>query len=131
MASRQWIGLGLASVLFVGGCASKPEPGPVIPPPPTAESLASIRESYTRLDPNTRVGLVVAVRDTDNLLGVGDVPVMDFATGDAVTIVDQAGVPLSNGRVAAIDNDLLIVRYEAPLSGQRAPVVGDLAVLVK
>jgi len=113
------------------GCAPKPAPVPLIPAPPSAETVQELRANYLKHDPTARIGLVVAVRDVDKLVAVGDVQVGDFPVGQAVTIVDQASVPLSSGRVVNLTDDLVIVKLDAPVAGARMPVQGDLAVRVQ
>jgi hypothetical protein len=114
----------LGVFLGLSGCRSAPEP---IASPVTPAQLAHLRELY-KTDPEARVGRVSAVRPSDNLAAVRDVPVKDFTLGDIITFMDSNGKVLVLGTVETINADSLTVRYEMPGPQSRAPAPGDVAV---
>jgi hypothetical protein len=99
-----------------------------IAPPVTPEQLAQMRDNYRRTDSDARVGLVTAVLPSSSLAAVGSVPAKDFTIGDIITFVDSNGKVLTMGKVEAINQNSLTVRYAAPGPQGRVPVEGDAAV---
>lgn len=117
---------------ILGGCHFKQPPPPPPPAPATADMLQSMRESYQRVDPSARVGMVSAVDSATRLAAVKDLPVQDFREGNAVTFVDSQQQVIGQGRVVNVAGDTVYVRYEpATGPGQRAPKAGDIMVRVK
>jgi len=92
------------------------------------QDVASIRERYMRINPNNRVGVVVAVRAASKLAAVGDVPLQDFGIGDVLTFVNTDEEPFNTGIVVNATADALHVRYD---SDRRSPREGDLAVRLR
>lgn len=118
------------AIAFGTGCArtARPEqPAPVA----SRDRVQQLRESYQRVNPNARVGVVTAVLPDENLAAVGDVPVGDFEVGQSMTITDANGDTLAIGQIVRITGDSLHLKYPAPPAGHRAPQVGDLAVRVQ
>ncbi|HEY8666590.1 MAG TPA: hypothetical protein VIL86_08000 [Tepidisphaeraceae bacterium] len=117
------------------GCRHNPPPQKEMPAAVSSQTLQSIRESYRQLDPNARVGQVLAVEPSADLAAVGEVDVKDFKEGDSITFLDASQNLIANGTVVRIvtgeGGDWLHVRYEPAARGGRAPAVGDLAVRVK
>lgn len=122
----------LGSLLAVGlmvGCQAK---NGAKAPPATEETIREARENFKKLDPATRVGLVIAAKPELHLVAVGDVDVQDFNVGDSVTFTDSNRAILANGVIVRKTDDALHVRYDEPVKPARAPQAGDLAVrLVK
>jgi len=128
-------GLGSMGVILVvgmlGGCRPKPPPpAPQMPPPADAQVVQQLRESYQRIHPGTRVGLVTAVAPDVTLAAVQDIDLKSFKKGDILTLIDSQEQPVANGTVVNITPDALHVKY-TPVPGGRAPQQGDLAVALQ
>jgi hypothetical protein len=109
---------------FIAGCQNKPAQTDDAPPVSEVDA-ASVRERYMRMNPNNRVGVVTAVRESSNLAAVGDLPLQDFGIGDPIVFVDAREQPFNSGKVVNATADALHVQYQPD---QRAPRVGELAV---
>src|SRR3954468_19241215 len=118
--------LWLSGAIVVGGCAQRPVEQPKAEPAPLSDDAVA---AYRRKHPEALIGRVVAVRPQDHLVSVGDVPVVDFKKGDAVTFLSGGDQQIGNGDGIDIMNERLIVRYAA--GGGREPRVGDLVVRFK
>ena len=118
--------LWLAGVVALGGCAQKQAEQPKAEPAPLSDDAVA---AYRRKHPDALIGRVVAIRPQDQLVSVGDVPVVDFRRGDAVTFLSGSDQQIGNGDVIDIMNERLIVRYAQ--GGGREPRVGDLVVRFK
>jgi len=92
------------------------------------EMVRSTQQNFQQVDPQARVGLVLAVRPSDRLAAVGDVDVKEFHEGDAVTFIDMQRNTIGNGRVVNIVDGFVHVKYEPPAPGHRVPHEGDMAV---
>lgn len=114
-----------AAALLVGCASDYQESGESGPSSLTADRVAQIRANYQSVNPDTRVGYINAVLPESNLVSVTDVPVADFANGDAVTFIDQKEQVIANGRVVNIVGNDVHVKFEPTV---RAPQLGDLAV---
>ena len=68
----------------------RPEPAPM-----SEDAVAAYRKKH----PEALIGRVVAVRAQDRLVSVGDVPVVDFKRGDAVTFLGASDERVGNGDV--------------------------------
>ncbi|MDQ3439432.1 MAG: hypothetical protein M3478_03685 [Planctomycetota bacterium] len=117
--------LSLALPLSSGGCQNKPEPNGETLTPVGELDVAAIRERYTRINPNNRVGVVVAVHDSSNHAAVGDIPLQDFGIGDVLVFLDGREQPFNSGTIVNATSSALHVRYDPQ---RRAPRVGELAV---
>ncbi|MCC7349198.1 MAG: hypothetical protein IT446_01390 [Phycisphaerales bacterium] len=95
-----------------------------------AELVQQLRQSYQRIHPGTRVGLVTAVAEDVSLAAVGDIDLKSFSNGDILTFIDPNEKPVANGTVVNITPDALHVKY-APLPDGRIPRQGDLAVSLR
>ena len=119
-----------AGAMFLGmelGCRPKSQPPDGLPPKGDTSLVQELRQSYQRIHPGTRVGLVTAVAEDVTLAAVGDIDLKSFKNGDILTIIDTNEKPVANGTVVNITPDALHVKY-APVPGGRAPRQGDLAV---
>lgn len=115
-----------SAALFVGCAAdSRSSAGQGDQPVLTPERVAEIRATYQQVNPDTRVGYVNALLPDSSLASVTDIPIEDFATGDAVTFIDQQEQVVANGRVVNIVSGDAHVKFEPT---KRAPQIGDLAV---
>src|SRR6266480_4800771 len=74
--------LWLGGAICFAGCAPKRAEQPKAEPAPLSDDAVA---AYRRKHPDALIGRVVAVRGQDQLVSVGDVPVVDFRRGDAVT----------------------------------------------
>lgn len=113
---------------MAAGC--RPKSGPptaALPPEADASLVQQLRQSYQRIHPGTRVGLVTAVAEEVSLAAVSDIDLKSFKNGDILTFIDTNEQPFANGTVVNITDDALHVKY-TPASGGRAPRQGDLAV---
>lgn len=118
----------VVAVGLTAGCRPKAPPaGPQLPPPADAQLVQDLRQSYQRIHPGTRVGLVTAVAEDVTLAAVGDIDLKSFRYGDILTFIDSNEKPVANGTVVNITDDALHVKY-SPVPGGRAPRQGDLAV---
>lgn len=118
--------LAMATVLacsMLVGCKSTREANPDI------SAARQLRQSYTAVDPNAKVGLVIAVLPEKGLAAVGDLPVADFFRGDVLVFVDPAQKIIAAGTVVEKTADALHVKYDLTTPKGRAPQVGDLAVM--
>ena len=79
-------------------------------------------------NPKTRVGVVVDILPNQNLAAVGDVQISDCYVGETICFIDANSIPIVCGTVQRITSDQIHVKYEAPATGHRAPMVGDIAV---
>jgi hypothetical protein len=122
----------LAGVLVLGllavGCAPKKAPSKLAPQPASAEAVQTIRDAYFRAYPDSRVGVVTAVRPQNKLVAVGEVNGADFREGDLVTFIDAHQKVLTTGTVVRVLSDSVHVVYENPSAGGRVPLVGDIMV---
>ena len=123
MTSLRRAGLCLLGVIVFGGCTQKQPEQPKPEPVPLSDDAVA---AYRRKHPDALIGRVVAVRPQDRLVSVGDVPVVDFKRGDAVTFVSASDEQIGSGSVVDIMNERIIVRYAE--GGGREPRVGDLVV---
>ncbi|HEX8342173.1 MAG TPA: hypothetical protein VF624_14815 [Tepidisphaeraceae bacterium] len=114
----------LAAILLVTGCASRQKPAPMSAPP-TAEQVMMIRESFMKVSPTAKVGVVGTVLDTDTYVFINDMPTDGIAAGDVVTFVDADQATVAHGKVVDIREGKVAAMYTTVT---RAPVVGDLAV---
>ena len=111
--------------LSSGGCQNKPD-GNALERTSTGElDVASIRERYQRINPNNRLGVVVAVHESSNHAAVGDIPLQDFGIGDVLVFLDARERPFNSGEIVNATSSALHVRYDPQ---RRAPRVGELAV---
>lgn len=126
---RKFALAGLALVVGMSaGCRPKAAPpGATLPPPADAQMVQELRQSYQRIHPGTRVGLVTAVAEDITLAAVGDIDLKSFRNGDIITFIDTNQLPIANGTVVNITPDALHVKY-TPAPDGRAPRKGDLAV---
>ncbi len=112
-------------VLALSGCSTaSPPPAP----PVTPEQLTQLQQTYRNQRPDARVGEVTAVLSSSNLASVSDVPVKDFTEGDIITFLDSNGKVLTMGKVEAVTENSLTVKYDPPGKGGREPAIGDVAV---
>ena len=117
--------LSMALPLASGGCQNKPD-GNALERTSTGElDVASIRERYQRINPNNRLGVVVAVLESSNHAAVGDIPLQDFGIGDVLVFLDARERPFNSGEIVNATSTALHVRYDPQ---RRAPRVGELAV---
>ena len=114
----------LVGLALLAGCTHKHQ-GAI-----DTTAVQQIRESYTRVDPNAKVGLVVAMLPEKGLAAVGDVPVADFQVGDVLVLMDTKQQIIGAGHVVAKTDDALHISYDVTAKG-RAPQVGDIAVKSK
>ena len=96
--------------------------------PASPQTIQEIRQSYKSVDPNARVGVVIATLPQKGLVAVGDVAVADFKAGDVLVFVDSQRHIIAAGKVVAKTADALHVSYDITVTDQREPQVGDLAV---
>lgn len=108
----------------VGGCHQKKQTAS----PASPEVLQEVRQSYTQIDPNARVGVVIAALPDKGLVAVGDVAVADFKEGDVVVLMDSERHIIAAGKVVAKTADAVHVSYDIAGADEREPQVGDLAV---
>jgi len=121
--------IGLILAGLVAGCTTTPKEQPIV----TADSgtLARVRNDLQRMDPTALVGQVDEVQPDKNTASIGNIPTADIKEGDIVTFLDGNQKALTTGKVIRVLPESLHVRYEAPLTNGRPPVVGDLAVRFK
>jgi len=101
----------------------KPIPPPPEPGPASPQDLARIRADLRRNDPNAQVGEVEAVYN--KLVAITGLPVQDFRTGEAMTIVDSEQHLIANAVVDNVSGQYVVARYEVV---KREPRNGDVAV---
>ncbi len=118
--------LPLLAGLFLTGCQNKQQGA--ADTSPVSMDVAGVRERYTRLDPQNRVGVVTAVHTEADLAAVGDIPLQDFGIGDILVFVDEQEQPFNSGEVVNATSDALHLRYD---ENRRAPRVGELAVRLR
>jgi hypothetical protein len=129
MTASRIIVLALSAGLLAG-CARTPRESET-PPTASRDKVQELRDSYTRSDPNVRVGVVTSVLPEERLASVGDVSLDDFQDGQGLTFIDTNGKTLTYGHIVRITQSSLHVRYNAPGPDGRAPQKGDLAVRVR
>ena len=118
----------LAAALMLGvvvGCHHKKQ---VAAEPVSPQAVQEIRQSYKSVDPNARVGVVIAILPQKGLVAVGDVAVADFKEGDVLVLMDSQRHIIAVGKVVAKTAEALHVSYDITGADQREPQVGDLAV---
>ncbi len=93
-----------------------------------AANVAELRQGYQRRDPQTQVGLVLAVNSQVQMVSVGEINPTDFDAGDIVSFIDTNENALTSGRVIRVLTDSVHVRYDRPAAGRRAPRDGDVMV---
>jgi len=131
MSSRQSVVLLFVVVmspscfLAAGGCANKNQVTNDERAAAGEIDAAAVRQRYARINPNNRVGVVVAVHDSSNHAAVGDIPLQDFGIGDVLVFLDAREQPFNSGEVVNATSTALHVRYDPK---RRAPRVGELAV---
>lgn len=113
----------LVSMMLIG-CKSTPKTL-------DAAGIQQVRTSYTKVDPNARLGVVIAVLADKGLVAVGDLPVADFAEGDVLVLLDKDQKVIGAGTVVAKTANALHVKYDVTTPKGREPVIGDLAVRSK
>lgn len=116
-------------VVLVGlftGCTQKPAPAPIVTADPG--TFARVRDDIQRMDSNARVGMVTEVSPADNGAAAGEIVTDGLKEGDVVTFLDGAQNPLTTGKIIRVLPDAIHVKYDAPLSTGRLPVVGDMVV---
>ena len=96
--------------------------------PASPQTVQEIRQSYQAIDPNARVGVVVAALPQKGLVAVGDVAVADFNEGDVLVFMDSQHHIIATGKVIAKTADALHVSYDIAAADGREPQIGDLAV---
>jgi hypothetical protein len=101
----------------------KPIPPPPEPGPASPQDLARIRADLRRNDPNAQVGEVEAVYN--KLVAITGLPVQDFRSGEAMTIVDSEQHLIANAVVDNVSGQYVVARYEVV---KREPRSGDVAV---
>ena len=117
--------LSIALPLASGGCQNKPNENGEGAASVAEIDVASIRERYQRINPNNRVGVVIAVHESSNHVAVGDIPLQDFGIGDVLVFLDARERPFNSGEIVNATSSALHVRYDPQ---RRAPRVGELAV---
>lgn len=106
------------------GCADRhPQADPMEP-----QAVVDLRQRYTQLDPQARVGRVTATLPEKGLVAVGDIAVREFAEGDILVFVDSANQVIAAGKVVAKTEDSLHLSYDLRGPNGREPQVGDAAV---
>ncbi len=126
MRSLRWAAVSLLGMTALSACTQKVEPPkpPYVPPPGVTED---VRQRMQRLNPDILFGSVVAARPQDQLVAVADLPLKV-----ADTVVFYAGDRVINvGEIQRIVGNTVHVKFKAPVEGERAPEVGDLAVKFK
>ena len=94
-----------------------------------AETVARIRDKYSRAYPESRVGVVIATLKDQPFAAVGELPsTSDFQLNQVVTFIDKSERLLTTGAVVRILPDSVHVRYDAPPRHGRAPRRGDIMV---
>ena len=114
----------LGSLLLAGGCGHKKQQ---LAPPADAQSLLTLRQSYAAINPQAKVGLIIAVMPENALAAVGEIAPADLNTGDTLVLMDSNQQIIGAGTVVAKTTDSVHVHYDVTANG-RAPEVGDLAV---
>jgi hypothetical protein len=120
----------LAAALMLGVIAGCHHKKPVVVEPASPQTIQAIRQSYTSVDPNARVGVVIAILPQKGLVAVGDVAVADFKEGDVLVLMDSHRHIIAAGKVVAKTADALHVTYDISGADEREPQVGDVAVKV-
>src|SRR5437870_5559983 len=101
----------IAATLFGGlsaGCQNKPKANQS-PPEAVAgrDTIQAIRESYQRVNPSARVGVVVRMLPESSLAAVGDIPVNEFHQGDPLTFVNANTDVIAVGSVVNVGGETL------------------------
>ena len=109
----------------VAGCHQKKQGAAEAVSP---EKLQEVRQSYVAIDPNARVGMVIATLPGKGLVAVGEVAVADFKEGDVVVLMNSDRHIIAAGKVVAKTADAVHVSYDIAGADEREPQVGDLAV---
>jgi len=117
----------LLALLSSAGCRNKAEQPADADSSPVTMNAAAVRERYLRVNPQNRVGIVVAVRAKSHLAAVGEIPLQDFGIGDILVFIDGRERPFNSGEIVNATADALHVRYD---ENRRAPRAGELAVRV-
>lgn len=119
-----------AALLFaMAGCMAPPAPPPAPQPMPTPDKISALRASYQQQAPGTLLGQVDAVRESDQLVAINDIPVQEFKEGDPVTFIDISSTIINHGHVVRTTPELVMVKYDS--DGIRPPRKGDLMVRLK
>jgi hypothetical protein len=95
--------------------------------PASPEQVQQIREVYQTVDPNAKVGTVIAVLPKKGLAAVADIPLDQVAIGDTLVLMDSKQKIIGAGHVIEKTSDALQISYDVTAQG-RQPRVGDLAV---
>lgn len=130
MSMARWLGVCVIGMGLLAGCQRRTTEQTVTVEPPPSWQAEEALPRYQKLYPDAQIGRVIATLPEDRLAAVADVPVGQFAQGDAVTFIGAEGA-LVSGEVVAVVRNTLHVRYASPAAGQRTPVVGDLAIRFK
>src|SRR5581483_3202814 len=109
--------LGMLAGFALAGCAAPPDAKPKTPAIANSGQVARIRAQYQKLDPNSRVGVVIAVRPQDRLAAVGEIPTRDFKPGDVLSFEDVNQNIVTVGSVKDITPNFLVVEYAPPPQG--------------
>lgn len=110
------------------GCQSAPPPAPAPAPDAMAKQSMTMRDQFTRIDPNARVGVVQTVLASEKWLAVGEADVQRFNEGDGLSIFDPNGALLAQGEIRRVVGQGLHVKYEPVANAPRAPQRGDFAM---
>jgi hypothetical protein len=114
----------LIVLVLATGCATRPKTAPMSSPP-TAEQAAMFRESFMKVSPTAKVGIVGAILEGESLLMINDMPTDGVNPGDVVSFVDSTQNTIANGKVVEVLGNKVAASYTA---ATRAPVTGDVAV---
>jgi hypothetical protein len=116
----------LAVASLVAGCQRKAEPTAA---PPTSTTIsAEQREALAKKAPNAIIGTVTHAMPESRMVRVGDVDVSQFKRNDTVVFSAANDDLIAAGWVVEVKDDSVHVQYAEPRAGQRAPLVGDLAL---
>lgn len=117
----------LLLVAALAGCGNRPDAQSIYE---SRLAANEIRRTYQRINPENRVGVVIATLPDENLAAVGDIAIQDFGIGDLLVFMDTKERPLGSGRVINVTHNALHVRYRKPADGRREVRAGDLAVRI-
>ena len=119
------LAVAVASLVMLTGCANRSKT-PAPPPPPSADQVAEIRESFRKVNPSVKIGVVSAVLTDVPYAMVSDMSSEGLQAGDIVSFVDSTQATIAHGKVVqTVDANKIAVEY---MPGVRTPVVGDVAV---
>jgi hypothetical protein len=126
MTFSRTLALCLLGAFLLNGCTSQKQPEAKPAPSPIGGDVVA---AYQKKHPDALIGRVVSVRPQDRLVAVGNMPVDQLKTGDAVVIIGSDQEQIATGDVVSKGKEWIHVHYSD--TAQRVPALDDLVVRFK